>query len=138
LPNETFRIKSGDDQWLVYLCATLDEMRALLRERTGECHPGQLGMCLSVASDDRTLRGALFLSREALGSGLVAHELAHAAFRTCEARGLTVFHQMRPQRTDGLQATHPHEETYCHVLEELTREFWRAYYRLEPTWTNAE
>jgi hypothetical protein len=125
-PPETFRIPTLGYYWLVYVAETGEEMRAEL-ERTGTWEGGDVTACAVAASDlnDKNLAGMLFFSKDTLGVGLVAHELAHAVFRTYEREGRRIRHwQSRP----GLQCS-TEEETFCETLEEMCAVFWREVYQ---------
>lgn len=61
--------------------------------------------------------GAILFQIGFMGAGVVAHELAHAAFRTLGSRS----------------AFARREEAFCRLLGELVSKFWRAYWRLEKT-----
>lgn len=134
LPQETFRVQpyhDAPDFLLVYVFSTLAEMRAAMRDWTGYCHPGQLACCVSCTGKDPNLVGLLFFSSEQLGAGLVAHEMAHAAFRAIERAGRTVTHVLSVDAEYGAKfTTDPSEEAFCHVLEHLVANFWREYYDL--------
>lgn len=65
--------------------------------------------------------GAILFHQGFLGAGVVAHELAHAAFRLAGSR---------PGRRVDFRSIQ-REEAYCRRLGKLVSKFWRAYWRLE-------
>lgn len=133
MPPETFRISAAPlFSWpffVVHIAASVEAMREIMRDHSGGCHPAQLGAVIGVADPNpdgpyTACAGIVYLSEDRVGAGLVAHELGHAAFRLCERVGLTIRHWDRGASLE----TNPSEETYCDVLERLTRDFWRQYY----------
>ncbi len=137
VPPESFRVhpwEAAPDYFLVHISPTLEEMRLVMDEHTGWCHPDQLACCIRCEPANEETRerfgalfGMLFFSQEALGSGLVAHELAHAAFRSVESLDLRVAHWDRTSE----RAASWTEELYCNCLERLTRTFWTEAYARE-------
>ena len=127
VPPESFRIAALGWWFLVHVAETVDAMRAAMREYVDGCHPDQLACVVSVRGngDLESCAGFVFVPRTHLGAGLVAHELAHAAFRVCDLQGLRVEHW---QRGDAYESTHATEETYCAIVEALSREFWANAY----------
>ncbi len=117
-PPESFRVrpvKGSRYYFLVHVADTLPAMKAAK----------QLAACVSAEGKHRSNRGLvgiLFFARNTLGAGLVTHEMAHAAFRYCERKRLTVDHWNR-----GTTAS-VNEERFCDYIEELTRQFWIRYY----------
>jgi len=142
LPEETFSVRpwKGSDEWfMVHIADTLPKMRKALREFTdGDCKPTQLAAVVGVMPNDDEARellggllGVLFFARTRLGAGLVAHELAHAAFLTCNHLGVRVEHWIPHGYTLSSQPTMweaSGEEKYCNFLEHLSRDFWRQAY----------
>jgi hypothetical protein len=129
---ETFRVTPAPDQpWYlsVWLYDTCEEMRASLHaDGWTEGDDPELalgGCCFGVEHAVDPVFAVVHLPRDILGSGLVAHEMTHAAFRYMERLGLTVTHgpdgTLR-QRACGV------EETFCSVVEHLNAGFWTAYY----------
>lgn len=136
LPRESFRIRPSARSRRFFVVHIADDLEKMAREmrRCGiEPHDDQLGMCVSASTTDRGwlgLLGVVFLSRQVIGVGLVTHELAHAAFRVADRRRLRVEHWERGvDYADGTTLTNPAEETYCLIVEHLTRDFWRQWYR---------
>lgn len=141
LPVETFRLQAfrrGPGHFLIHVADSLQEMRLAMRVFGVKPHRLQLGACIQVEGQGplKHLLGVVFMSRTHFGAGLVAHELAHAAFRAVERRGLKVRHWAhadRPswQRSRGghlrVKSRHP-EEQFCDILERLTRDFWTEAY----------
>lgn len=142
LPEETFRIRPwrDSDLWfLVHVAPNVVTMRRELRAFLGECHSAQLAAVVSCEPNDPAARrsrvrhmvGVIFFARTWLGSGIVAHELSHAAFRVCNRLGIRVDHWSDPSRTLAEQRPMweaSAEEKYCGFAEHLTRDFWRAAY----------
>jgi hypothetical protein len=134
-PEVTFYVSpDGTHRFGVHIAATQAAMVAELA-RCGFTHaPHLLGLCAAVEAErDRHLLGFVFLSQEHMGGGMVAHEMAHAAFRTMEHRRIKVRHWGRSRdwlfrRLDTVQPTACTEERYCEALERLVREFWNEYY----------
>lgn len=114
--------------FVVSVSDTLAEMRALLDEHEFPATRTVLASCISATRpyDDDHI-GWVFFAREALGSGMVAHEMAHAAFRMADACGVRVEHWRRP-KFDGVDMSNGREEVYASVIENLTRQFWREAY----------
>lgn len=130
---ETFRVHPEPDGRLfaiVIIEDTLAKMRARMIEETGSCHVDQIGCCVAVSPTTDAHAGifaVVYLSRERLGSGLVAHELTHCAFRAAEAIGLRVAHW---ERTDDQPDVATTEEMFALMLERLTAEFWSNAYAI--------
>lgn len=134
IPPESFRISVLGKWFLVHIAETVDDMQATMKGHVGGCHPQQLACVVSIDSYDESLTGCIgfiFMPRDHLGSGLVAHELAHAAFRVCDVIGLRVAHWERPLvqfRAPSDTTTSPSEESFCSMLETLTQKFWTKVY----------
>ena len=65
--------------------------------------------------------GYLLFYRDWLGSGIVAHELTHAALHVW---------QMRRRKFSALRyALHSQQEEFCMLVENMTIDFWRGFYR---------
>jgi hypothetical protein len=128
-PPESFRIATLGRWFLVHIASTVEDMRTCMDEHVGGCSPDLLGGVVMVRGDGDYTNcvGFIFLPRPQLTPCLVAHELAHAAFRVCESAGIHVHHWQRTFEGDRPKesATDASEETYCAVLEILTREFWK-------------
>lgn len=77
--------------------------------------------------------GRVFFNEECFGGGVVSHEMAHVAFRLLNRRRVKVDHWSYFVQTQkgGKPGTHSTEETFCTLLEELVRQFWVEYYKLE-------
>ena len=134
LPPETFRLfplPRRRAYFLVHIARTRPQMLRTMRGTVGFAHPRQLACVVGVSSSrHRGLLGVIFFPRSSLGAGLVAHELAHAAFRVADRCGRKVRH-WRPVLRARLGATaNRDEEMYCTILERLTRQFWVEAYRL--------
>lgn len=113
-------------------------MRRTMRKSAGWAHPNQLAAVDSVRSRDPHLKGLIgiiYFAKPHFGSGLVTHELTHAAFRYAEHVHVQVRHwewRDRPATLGrGKTTTVPAEEFICEVVEHLTRQFWRKAYRLK-------
>jgi hypothetical protein len=136
VPPETFRISALGHWFLVHVAATPEAMRAAMRRHVTSCDPNQLAAVVAVSDPKGGLfvdcAGFIFLPQSALGAGLVAHELSHAAFRLMERHGWRVEHDVRVG-----DATNEVEETYCKAVEELTRDFWNHAYDLGLAGTEA-
>ncbi len=88
--------------------------------------------------------GYVFLSRQQMGSGTVAHELFHAAMRACEYGRDYVVASRRPHglrrfwwrlrlafiENKRWEAERNPEEALAYALDHLTTDYWRAFYRL--------
>ncbi len=128
-PPESFRVrpvKGSRYYFIVHLADDIKTMKAAMRKHAGSAHPKQLAACVSASGRQRSNRGLvgiLFFARNTLGAGLVTHEMAHAAFRYCERKRMTVNHW------DHGETTAVNEERFCDYVEELTRQFWVCYYR---------
>lgn len=122
LPAPSMRLTGagGSEEVLVYLLATEADVRAF----TGTKEQHLQAACDHVSS--RTwphVLAVVYLPLDTMGSGLVAHELGHATFRVMNTRGLTMV---------------ANEETFCLVLDSLTKQFWNQYYEKEETaWKTA-
>lgn len=134
-PLESFRVrpvKGTRYYFLVHLASDLKAMKAAMRKHTGSAHPQQLAACVAArgrGESNQGLVGLLFFATSHLGSGIVAHEMAHAAFRYCELKRLRVAHWDRPTHPERTNVV---EESFCDYLEELTRQFWCRYYESNP------
>lgn len=130
LPPESFRLYPyGDDAgfFVVHLASSLKELRQTMATHTGETRTHLVGAVIHATSEQIVqLIGVVYFSLDHLGSGLVSHELAHAAFRAMERRDLRVDHWNR-QGGEDLQ-TSDNEEEFCLILERLTRQFWKEAY----------
>jgi hypothetical protein len=129
LPKPAFVVYPFQQQqqyFVVHIARGLKALRRVLKQSVGRAHPQQLACCVSATSDELPeLIGVLYFSRGHLGGGIVAHEMAHAAFRAIESEGKKVRHWRRP-------ATSPAslEERYAHVVEHLVSQFYvEAYQR---------
>jgi hypothetical protein len=132
IPEASFWIHTSEDQthyFVVHIAQTLAQMRETMKRHVGECHPRQVAGVVAVIEPELLpgLVGVIFFSRTDMGAGLVAHELAHAAFRTCDYLGIEVRHWDDKQLkfNDERQTS---EELYARIVEHLTRDFWRQAY----------
>jgi len=133
---ETFRVYPLEDDpefyFIVHISWTLDEMRETMRATLGLDAADVLACCYAVSAEDNAryagLLGFLFFARERMGSGIVAHELVHAGFRTADASGVHIIHSDRRKDDAGLEWTNENEEQYADVVETLTKQFWREAY----------
>jgi hypothetical protein len=136
LPSETFRIHpdaDAADYFVVHVAETLAKMRAAMTDVGVAPHPDQVACVVSTTSAAAPdLIGCLFVAQDYLCVSIVTHELAHAAFRAMERRGVRVRHWRRTKNWRGtaLQAADTAEETYATAVEHLTREFWTEAQRL--------
>ncbi len=138
VPPESFRVQpweAAPDYCLVHISPTLEEMRRVMVEHTGWCHPQQLACCIGCTPADQESRelhgalvGILFFAQNTLGAGIVSHELAHATFRSMDAMDVRVAHW---SHGTGEHETSWTEELYCICLERLTRTFWTEAYARE-------
>jgi hypothetical protein len=64
--------------------------------------------------------GTVYLNRERLSAGVVAHELAHAAF-SCP-----IVKRIKDHSPQNYMAS-MREETFCEVVQLMCDEFWKAY-----------
>lgn len=141
LPPETFRIRPQQGSryyFVVHVGTGLGTMRAAMRRHSGWAHPKMLGAVDSVRHRLPSGRltgccGVIYFSRRHIGTGIVAHELAHAAFRLSERLGDRVEHWRwreggRVTHVDGSATTVPSEERYCVLVEGLSRDFWNKAY----------
>lgn len=128
---ETFRLypfRTHQLFFLVYICPDEQNVRTAVRDATRWAHPHLVATCIGEGTPRRTgIIGALFLPRTRLGVGLVAHELAHAAFRACEARQWRVVHWAE-RRLTSAQRQRGIEERYAGIVERLNGQFWREAY----------
>ena len=138
LPTETFRIRPWKQSrrfFVVHVAENQEAMHRAMEESGILAREPYLGMCVSTSSDSKGWRGLLgvvFVSRQSVGGGLVAHELAHAAFRTIERKGGRVAHWERGRDLGaGMTTTNESEEQFCRILEHLVKDFWTRWYEME-------
>ena len=139
VPPITFRLRARPTSrcwFVVHVADSLTAMRRTMRKSAGWAHPNQLAAVDSVRITDPRLRGLIgivYFAKSHLGSGLVAHELTHAAFRYAEHVRVQVRHwewRDKPATLGGDKTTTvPAEEFLCSVVEHLNREFWLKAYR---------
>lgn len=120
--------------FIVVVADTNALMRAAIGQlpnrRPKAVHAKLLACCLAVRSSDpkwKGLIGFLFFSKDTLGSGMVAHEMAHAGFRVIEYDGLRLEHwRSEGNRSKSSTARYANrvEERYADVVEHMTRQFW--------------
>lgn len=129
LPPETFRVRSSRRSrlyFVVHVAPTPAAMRVVMRRHAGGCHPRQLACVMGASSKMMPgLVGLIFFTQSCLGVGIVAHEMAHAAFRYCERRGLRVTYWQKSHSRHVGQS----EEVFCAIVEHLNRDFWNRAYR---------
>lgn len=142
--DEAFRIPVpySDGEIVVYLYPDVAALNAALSDYGVDVEQPYIGLYSDVVPADQNdalvadVVGVLCLARDHMGSGLVAHELAHAAFRTLERERLKLrhWHQRKPFWArvlwwyDVVARSNDVEERYCMTLERLTRSFWEEWF----------
>jgi hypothetical protein len=136
----TFRIQPSHSSRLyliVHVAKDVKEMRRTMRRVVGECHPRQVAGVMGLAPDRQSdvmfddAVAIMFFGKDWIGAGLVAHEMAHAAFRVAERKHLKVDHwvdQGYTFRTQPAPSKASAEERYANIVEHLTRDFWTKAY----------
>ncbi len=131
-PPESFRIGTLGRWFLVHIAPSLRDMHDTMKAHVGGCSDTLTAAVVMIRGDDdfETCAGFVFFAKPRLGAGLVAHELAHCAFRIMELSNMRVEHWNRAFIGDEptKSATDASEETYCAVVETLTRDFWAKAY----------
>ena len=83
----------------------------------GELSKTAAGGCLRTRGE----ACIIYLNKQNMGAGIVAHECAHAAIWMLRERGWTKY-----------ATSSNSEETFCYLLEYMVRDFWNEWYRLNP------
>jgi hypothetical protein len=129
-----------DREYYFAVCVyeTIADMRAAMvaMGRSGIQADHALASCIttnSVGDPENRMLGVLMFAEDHFGSGVVAHEIAHAAFRVAERCGVRVTHWRRAKPwwrrwRDEVDQGCMQEEIYADVVEALTRQFWREAY----------
>ena len=113
----------------VHLATTVAAMRREMRRCAGGCHSKQRGAVISVVSGTHPhCLGIIYLAKSRIGSAIVAHEMAHAAFRTMERVGMLLDTTEVETRW---ASTHPSEEQFCEIIGRLNSHFWMEFFRQE-------
>ena len=132
LPAESFRLRPYRDRsWYfsVHVAETAGDLRLAMRVAGLRPSRHQIGACVGCKGTGRwaPVLGLIFLPKHC-SAGLAAHELAHAAFRAVERRGVLVEHWLHmnlPARRDALLESTKAEEHYCAVTQRLNTAFWQ-------------
>jgi hypothetical protein len=127
---------SSDAYFEVHVADTGEEMRAHIAETSGAstlaaANGPVVALCVSAEWDDvPSFAGIMFFSRDEMTVDIVAHEIAHAAFRFVERRRIKVKHwraRIWLNLTLGRRRTTlDAEELYARAVEVMTRQFWVA------------
>lgn len=128
LPRETFRIYPdvpSSRYFLVHVARSKGWMRREIKRTCGSCSPKAIAHCAGTRGTGRykPMLGFVFFCKEYFGSGIVAHELAHAAFRVAQ-----VDKRWPRLRTTKQVSRRDTEERYAETVGNLSRTFWQQAY----------